>query len=210
MSTERDLSPKQQRSQQTQHKLLVALHSCLADKFFEHISIKDIATKAGVSVGTFYRRFKNKESLLPLLYQDFGRNLVLWIDDVETNEYIDLRDAITQLTAATYQLILNKKSVFRTLHLNSRLHSNLLSSDKSVNREVVYQRLSTVLLRFEKEIIASDKKTACDMVIYMMINTLLDKALYPNLTPATASQLTAAEFSSELPQVLLAYLTKNS
>ena len=53
-----------ERSQATQQKLLTALHLCLKDKFFEHISIKELAEHAGVSVGTFYRRFKDKESLL--------------------------------------------------------------------------------------------------------------------------------------------------
>ncbi|MEZ9823242.1 TetR/AcrR family transcriptional regulator [Shewanella sp. 10N.286.45.A1] len=55
MPIERDLAPKQQRSLDTQ-RILQALHSCLADKFFEHISVKDIADVAGVSVGTFYRQ----------------------------------------------------------------------------------------------------------------------------------------------------------
>ena len=76
MPSENVFKPKQKRSQDTQRKLLAALHLCLQDKFFEHISIKELADHAGVSVGTFYRRFKDKESLLPLLYQDFGLSLI--------------------------------------------------------------------------------------------------------------------------------------
>ena len=88
------IEPKQQRSQETQRKLLQALHTCLKDKFFEHISIKELAELAGVSVGTFYRRFKDKESLLPLLYQDFGNDLSLWVDGLERHKYNDLSHCI--------------------------------------------------------------------------------------------------------------------
>ncbi len=66
--------PKQQRGLDTDQKLLQALHTCLAEKFFEHIGVKDIADIVGVSVGTFCRRFQDKESLLPMLYQDFAVN----------------------------------------------------------------------------------------------------------------------------------------
>ncbi|WP_231615157.1 TetR/AcrR family transcriptional regulator [Pseudoalteromonas sp. SWN166] len=79
MSDQPCLEPKQQRSQLTQQKLLKALHHSLKTKFFEHISIKELADYADVSVGTFYRRFKNKESLLPVLYQDFGVDLNNWV-----------------------------------------------------------------------------------------------------------------------------------
>jgi hypothetical protein len=41
----------------------------------------------------------------------------------------------------------------------------------------------------------------------MMINGLLDKVLYPTLTPAIASDLTAEEFSLEFPNMVLPYLT---
>ena len=208
MSTERDLAPKQQRSLDTHKNLLKALHTCLADKFFEHISIKDIADTAGVSVGTFYRRFKDKESLLPLLYQDFGHDLMVWVSAMEAEEYQSLNDALVQMVNETYIFLLEKESVFRTLHLNSRLHSEILASDKVVNRDVVYQKMSAILLRFDKEITAVNKSQASDISVYMMINTLLDKVLYPALTPATACSLTAAEFTKELPEVLFAYLAK--
>ncbi|ACJ30250.1 Regulatory protein, TetR [Shewanella piezotolerans WP3] len=209
MSTERDLAPKQQRSLDTQKNLLKALHICLADKFFEHISIKDIADTAGVSVGTFYRRFKDKESLLPLLYQDFGHDLMMWVTAMESEEYQSLHDALVKMVSGTYVFLLEKESVFRTLHLNSRLHSEILASDKVVNRDVVYQKLSAILMRYDKEIGAVNKSQANDICVYMMVNTLLDKVLYPGLTPATACSLTAAEFTKELPEVLFAYLVKS-
>jgi AcrR family transcriptional regulator len=207
MPTRNVFLPKQQRSQDTQRKLLKALHYCLQDKFFEHITIKELAEHAGVSVGTFYRRFKDKESLLPLLYQDFGNDLSQWVTSLESMEFANLKEAVEKVSVETYQFLATRKSVFRTLHLNSRLHSELLDSDKSVDRNEIYQRLAEILLNFKQEITAKNSSKAAGVAIFMIINGLLDKVLYPTLTPATACELDDKEFSIELPKVILPYLT---
>jgi AcrR family transcriptional regulator len=207
MPTKNVFQPKQQRSQDTQRKLLAALHLCLQDKFFEHITIKELAEHAGVSVGTFYRRFKNKESLLPLLYQDFGYDLSQWVDNLELIEFTCLQEVVEKISIETHEFLSSRSSVFRTLHLNSRLHSALLDSDKSVDRKDIYRRLSNLLLSFKLEIMASDKEKSADVAIFMIINSLLDKVLYPTLTPAIASDLNAEEFAIELPKIILPYLT---
>ncbi|WP_231907437.1 TetR/AcrR family transcriptional regulator [Colwellia sp. PAMC 20917] len=207
MPTKNVFLPKQQRSQDTQRKLLNALHFCLQDKFFEHITIKELSTRAGVSVGTFYRRFKDKESLLPLLYQDFGNDLSQWVTNLELIEFANLKEAVEKVSVETYQFLSTRKSVFRTLHLNSRLHSELLDSDKSVDRKVIYQRLVEILLRFRQEITAKDQSKVAEVAIFMIISGLLDKVLYPTLTPAIACEIDDAEFSIELPKIILPYLT---
>lgn len=206
MSTQNVFRPKQQRSLDTQEKLLSALHHCLQNKFFEHISIKELADQANVSVGTFYRRFKNKESLLPLLYQDFGTDLLQWVDNLEQIQFTSLQDVASIMCQETYLFLYTRKSVFRTLHLNSRLHSEILVSDEIVDRKLVYQRLANIVLRFEEEISVPDKLTAASLVIYTMIGNLLDKVLYADLTPAIACELDAEGLANELPKMFIAYL----
>lgn len=210
MPSKNVFKPKQQRSQDTQRKLIAALHLCLQDKFFEHISIKELAERAGVSVGTFYRRFKDKESLLPLLYQDFGDDLLQWVGRLELNQYSDLTAAVEQLSVEVYNFLASRKSIFRTLHLNSRLHSSLLDSDELVDRRAIYRRLAAVLLKFGAEIKVAEPSKAADMVIFMMITSLLDKVLYPSLTPAIATNASAVELTLELPKILLPYLKLES
>ena len=210
MPSKNVFKPKQQRSQDTQRKLIAALHLCLQDKFFEHISIKELAERAGVSVGTFYRRFKDKESLLPLLYQDFGDDLLQWVGRLELNQYSDLTAAVEQLSVEVYNFLASRKSIFRTLHLNSRLHSSLLDSDVLVDRRAIYRRLAALLLKFGAEIKVAEPSKAADMVIFMMITSLLDKVLYPSLAPAIATNANAEELTLELPKILLPYLKLES
>ncbi|WP_285164899.1 TetR/AcrR family transcriptional regulator [Shewanella goraebulensis] len=206
-----DLRPKQKRSQETHDKFLVSLQNALKVKYFEHISIKELAEGAGVSVGTFYRRFENKEALLPLLYDAFGKELGQWIDQMESAECHTLEQQVTLLCRSTNDFLDARKSVFRTIHLNARLHSDTMFANPTLDRNEAYSRLSNLLLKFSpdnNDSIQVDlkKQQAADMAIYMLINSLLDKILYPSLTPAIACSMDQETFVTELPQMLLNYL----
>jgi len=189
------LAPKQQRSQQTQEKLVKALHHSLKSKFFEHISIKELADYAEVSVGTFYRRFKNKES-------DFGIALDNWVTELEAQHYKNLDDVVNTLCHKTYVFLSSQQGVFRTLHLNSRLHSELLGSDKHINRRVIYQRLAQLISQTDTKV----SEAAAGTAVFLIVSSLLDKVLYHDLTPAIACDLSAQQYAQELPKIILAYL----
>ncbi|WP_282167056.1 TetR/AcrR family transcriptional regulator [Shewanella japonica] len=203
-----DLRPKQKRSQVTHDKFLQSLQRALKVKYFEHISIKELAEGAEVSVGTFYRRFENKEALLPLLYDDFGQELGNFITELECHDCDGLEQQVTHLCQATFHFLDERKSVFRTIHLNARLHPDTIFTNPSLDRNEAYQRLSQLLLNF----MASDGKAtkvqqkAADMVIFMLINSLLDKILYPSLTPAIACSMPKDEFVKALGVMLGSYL----
>src|SRR5262245_50018865 len=57
-------APRQSRSRATLDRLLDATGAVLAEKPFEDASVAEIARRAGSSVGAFYGRFPDKESLL--------------------------------------------------------------------------------------------------------------------------------------------------
>ena len=87
------LTPRQERSQRTQEKLLEALESLLQERFFEQITIQDLADEAGVAVGTVYRRFRNVHRYLDV----FGAE-----GDGENNLVILDYDAPTEVTAGNF------------------------------------------------------------------------------------------------------------
>ena len=58
----------QARSRQTRARLMAALERLLRKKDFDAIGVAELAEEAGVAVGTVYRRFENKEALIPLLF----------------------------------------------------------------------------------------------------------------------------------------------
>ena len=83
----------------------------------------------------------------------------------------------------------------------------MLESDKLVDRKSIYRRLAGLLLKFNNEIKVENQSRAADTAIFMMITSLLEKVLYPSLTPAIASELNAEELTHELSKIVLPYLT---
>lgn len=57
------VKPQQKRSEQSLQSMLTAAKQLIAEDGFESASVADIAKDAGLSVGAFYRRFKDKDAL---------------------------------------------------------------------------------------------------------------------------------------------------
>lgn len=71
---EQKRTTRQVRAMETKQKIMTAAKSLISEKGFEHISIDEIAKKAGVSTGSFYTYFKRKEDVVEALNQtDFYR-----------------------------------------------------------------------------------------------------------------------------------------
>jgi AcrR family transcriptional regulator len=73
MGTRRDalaIEPKQARGRAAQERLVAATLALLAEQPFERVSVADIAARAGVAVGSVYRRFPSKERLLVFVAQE--------------------------------------------------------------------------------------------------------------------------------------------
>ena len=60
-------APRQARSQRTFDNLLDAAEDLLNEKSFLELSINEIVSRAGSSVGSFYARFDDKDALLRCL-----------------------------------------------------------------------------------------------------------------------------------------------
>ena len=60
---------RQERSQRTLERLLDAAEAVIAKKGFQDAAVSDICARAGVSVGSFYRRFRDKHTLMHTLHE---------------------------------------------------------------------------------------------------------------------------------------------
>ena len=204
------IKPKQKRSEVTQNKILKSLNDALKDKFFEHISIAELAEGAGVSVGTFYRRFKDKNALIPLLYQDFGGRLNEWVTQLESVKINDKEQVFTYLSNEIIEFIKLHRGVFRTLHLYSRLYPGLVPENKMSERTNEFKRIARWL---EKQLFAAPVPTQyaekTDVWVFMMVDTLIEKILYGDLTPAMACPLNVKDYAAHLSHCLLTDYREN-
>jgi AcrR family transcriptional regulator len=63
--------PRQARTQKALVRLLDAAQELLEEKGFDDVSVAEVATRAGTSVGALYRRFKDKDGLLHALHERY-------------------------------------------------------------------------------------------------------------------------------------------
>ena len=68
--------PKQARSVDVIQRIAIAGQEMLATRDYDTVSIADIASAAGVSVGAFYTRFPSKEHLVVHLMRDVAADLL--------------------------------------------------------------------------------------------------------------------------------------
>ena len=64
----RDLTSRQFQAEETHKRIYNTAFGLMTKKGFNKITIKDIAKKAGVSIGTFYHYYKSKDDILYEIY----------------------------------------------------------------------------------------------------------------------------------------------
>lgn len=96
--------PKQARSKQTKEKIVQAAILLFEERGYEKTTSNDIATEAGVSVGSFYVYFTDKRQLLLSIFDRLADELYKNIFDGLKPEHLfdsDLRPRIRQAVANT-------------------------------------------------------------------------------------------------------------
>ena len=117
------IEPLQKRSQRTQEALLEAAEHLTQSTGFDQLTVADIASQAGCSVGAFYRRFRDKDALLDALHErltERGEKMlrVLERDDIRAlpvrqvmRQMARLMIAGARLNQPFYQIILSRARV---------------------------------------------------------------------------------------------------
>lgn len=80
---ERDLpEPRQERSRETAGKFIAAAMDLLRQKTFGELSVAELASAAGRSVGVFYQRFGSKDDFLDVLLTAFFESSFSWRSEI--------------------------------------------------------------------------------------------------------------------------------
>ncbi len=203
--------PKQDRSKDTQEKLLNAFESLLEERFLEQITIRDIAQKAELSSGTIYRRFQNKEALLPVLYERYDQKLGEWASSVwqdkRLEEHCDLESRINWLVKEHVRFYKEFAHILRTLYINNRLHGEVSLPNAEATRQDIYTKLlAPIWERLEPKAQAnlSGDKVRCFILI--LVTTINERFLFGENKPSSILKLDEKVFERELTIVLKAYL----
>ena len=196
------LTPKQARSRETQRKILDATLALLEDRHFEAMTIADIAEAADMAVGNFYKRFKNKEGLLPHLYAEYNRRFGDFAQEIQSVQTADPWQTLVKDTVAFF---VANRGLIRALHLHSRLNPALVPPGSTKARQGLYQALETLISKPGLRADAQRRRARTAAVV--MVSVITEAVLYPDMTPFAASGLTANQLAKETAELLKCYCT---
>jgi AcrR family transcriptional regulator len=201
--------PKQQRSHDTLARFIGATRRLLDEKPFDKITVNEIVQEAGSSVGAFYARFKDKDSLLEHLRD------VSWSEATAEREQAASRDwDAAPLEAVALELV-------RVLVKFHRSHAGALRAlsaraitegrSESGAREAEkspHVHLANVFRRRRGELAHPNPDIALHLGLRMVESAVRERVLFPELSAGAAplTPITDAMFVEEFARAFIGFL----
>lgn len=194
---------RQDRSLRTQERILDAMEALLAEPDAGEITMERLAERAHVSIGAIYKRFRGKESLLPLVLervqeQQFQRLREFvarpgWSD-------VGLAERVHVLLAAFADSQERRRQLIRTLVVG-----HWQSPDRAPMEARSAELIGTMhawLAECSAEIRHPDPRLALSLGLFTTLQALQTAVLFDRIPPA----LGTAAFVREMGRMFVGYL----
>ena len=197
----------QSRSRAQRDRLLKAGERVFAAKGFWQAHVSDIVAQAGCSIGSFYRRFKDKEALFFALQEDMAaharRNLEAAFDDPRwlTEPLLENLVRLMRNTARTMQGI---EGYYRALFEMSLRGHDVWTPMRGLER---YQAERMVAILDQRGIPTSAETATSAHMVVRMVHGLIISTIIHEPGPYGPGD---PKFHRELAELCLAYLTATS
>jgi AcrR family transcriptional regulator len=200
--------PQQARSRGTRERLIRAAQELLAKHDFRGLTVRQIATQAHASVGTFYKHFPAKRDLLPVLIDQ-----VQSVDDIKEIQSnferlvdVPLVERVAWLVGFVAAKTIRRRNFLRTC-VAARYATDLeLSSIQAARSREQMRLVQDWLLECKEEISHPDPKVAVQVGVHLTLRSLVTALLFEQI-PADLSQ---RHLIAEAERMLLCYLTSHS
>jgi AcrR family transcriptional regulator len=194
--------PKQERSRITVEAILEATTHILVEEGYEKANTNRVAERAGISIGSLYQYFPNKESLMTALMEQHA---------LEMAELIEAK--LDRLFDSPLEIVIPEiiTAVVAAHAINPRLHQVLSdeipSSERSPQMHTADERITELLRTYLERWRDRIQPQNIDLTVFILSRTiysLCHSAVieYPNL-------VRDSQFETEVSNLLLTYLTKN-
>jgi AcrR family transcriptional regulator len=191
--------PRQSRSQQTLDLILDTAAELFVGVGYENATTNAIAEKAGISIGTLYRYFPDKDAVLKALadrYQQQSHNLfeTLFVEDAK---YLPIEILLDRLIDP-YLDMYRKYPVYAHILLGADVSADIAAASCGMEEEMI-ARMGDFIRMLAPQL---DKKRAhlvaviCKAVIKMLISLVI----------ASRDKQYQANVIAEVKQMLLGYL----
>ena len=160
--------PRQGRSKFLVDAILSAASSLVVKAGWSNVTTNKIAKLAGVSIGSLYQYFPNKDAIyVKLLFQVEDGYKQRIISAIEELEHRPVGEKILHILDVVVEGMLENRELLRALH-DHALKKELLVQIKS-NRDDVERRLAGLLSKHIGDIEPDDP----DMAAFMIINSVM-------------------------------------
>ncbi len=205
------IPPTQDRSRDTLDRILDAAARRLETRSFDELTIGDVASSAGCSVGAFYGRLRDKEGLLQALdaryFAEFETLLADFVDSdlVASGALLQVLEALAGLLLRFHQ---RQRGLLRALILHARTHRDAAFRSREERLWKQLPRLTDRLLRFRPELPHADPGRALAFAVVQMLYSMREMTLWPGVQ--RHAPLAGEALAGELARAAHAYLTTAS
>jgi AcrR family transcriptional regulator len=198
---------QQARSQQTLERLLDSAEALIAEKGFADVPVADIADRAGVSVGAFYSRFRDKEALLHCLQDRLVAETRATVDvtlEPERWRGASIEEIGRELIAFMVEIHRERAGILREILGRAHTDPEIVERKEQLIAYIL-ERLQPLLLERREEISHPDPEAASGFAFRLLLGVLKEAILFgaPDMhgIPRTDDAL-----GEELTRAFLAYL----
>lgn len=202
--------PRQERSQVTLNRILDATESLLRDRLMEEITLAEVLSRSGVSVGAFYARFRNKDALVSCLYDRYDRRLGEATARVlERSRWRDhtLSDRVRVLIRYVAMQYRRHRGLLRALILHARAQPGAINAEQHRHRQRFYDDVTRFLLECRSEISHPDPEAAVRLGLLMAGAAMRDKILHGDAPQPRSVIASDSWLAREVTRALLSYLS---
>lgn len=201
--------PLQERSQETLDRIVSAAESLIREKGLDGTSISEIVSRAEVSVGSFYARFRSKESLLQCLDERIWKESRQKWDELLSPDRWEgalIEDVVTEIVRVMVRGHGRYEHRLRALGLHACTHPEATTTRQTAELNAdVFGKVRDLLLRFRAAIAHPDPSLAAEFGFQLVLATLHDRILLGG-TGWNPMTLSDEQLIDELSRTYLAYL----
>jgi AcrR family transcriptional regulator len=192
--------PQQDRSRLTVEAILEATTRILTEEGYQKANTNRIAERAGISIGSLYQYFPNKESLMSALIEQHSNEIAALVE----SKLKDLFDAPPEI--AVPQLV---KAVIAAHAIDPRLHQVLNEeiprSERSPQIQKADERIAELLRAYLDRWNNLIQPENIEMTVFILSRTV--ESLCHSAVIEHPSFVSDGQFEQEVSNLLLLYLT---
>jgi len=180
------LPTQQRRSQETTVALLEAAAVMLRERSLDELSIEDLCTRVGVTIGAFYGRFEGKDAFFSALMSLAARKALAAVRAAvadEDNVGTGLEAACRRVVEVAVDVVRRNVGVVRAAAQYESIYPERWGTIRSTGGAMVDLAMPLLLARMGRGRIAA-KTRSIGFAFQMMFGTLVNAALHkPKLVP---------------------------